>query len=120
MSLNIAEYQIIKVLSKGMFGNIYLISNLDSSRKYIAKAIGKQHYSNPEAKKYIDNEISILKDINHPNIIKLIDIKESLINVYIITEYCKGGTLWEHLEKYLIEKKRFFRRNSSIYNETSN
>ena len=52
------------------------------------------------AKKYIDMEISILKDVNHPNIIKLIDIKESLENVYIIIEYCNGGTLEEYLDKY--------------------
>ena len=100
MSLNNFGYQIIKVLSKGAFANIYLVSNIVTSKKYTAKEIQKKYLSNPKAKKYVDSEISILKDVNHPNIIKLIDIKESSNNVYIITEYCNGGTLEEYLDKY--------------------
>ena len=32
-----------------------------------------------------------MKDINHPNIIKQIDIKINSGNVFIITEYSNGG-----------------------------
>jgi len=49
----------------------------------------------------LDDELDILKDTNHPNIIKLIDIKEKPDFIYIITEYCNGGNLQQFLEKYL-------------------
>ena len=100
MSVNIVGYQVIKVISQGAFGYLYLISNIEASKKYLANGIQKKYYSEPKMKKYIDNEISILKDVNHPNIIKLIDVKETLKHIYIITEYCNGGNLKEYLNIY--------------------
>lgn len=40
-------------------------------------------------------EISIMKDLNHPNIVKLYDVIHlvSQNKIYIIMEYCSGGTL---------------------------
>ena len=61
---------------------------------------------NKKAKNYLNNEIFIMKDINHPNINKLIDIKINSENVFIITEYCNGGNLEDFLERYIeINKK---------------
>ena len=60
----------------------------------------KKSAANPKAKKYIDNEIAILKDINHPNIVKLYDVKETSQFFYLVTEYCNGGDLSSCLEKY--------------------
>jgi len=37
-------------------------------------------------------EIDILKVINHPNLLRCIDILQSEKNLYIITEYCKEVT----------------------------
>ena len=42
-----------------------------------------------------------MKDINHPYIIKLYDVKIDSNFIYIITEYCNGGNLKEFLEKNL-------------------
>ena len=42
-----------------------------------------------------------MKDMNHPNIIKLYDVKIYPNFIYIITEYCNGGNLKEFLEKNL-------------------
>jgi serine/threonine protein kinase len=56
--------------------------------------------------KYLTSQINILKNLNHTNIIKLIDNDES--NIYI--EYISGGSLKSLIEKYgnlsetLIEK----------------
>ncbi len=50
---------------------------------------------------YLNNEINILLDVNHPNILKFNELKETLKNIYIITEYYNGGTLKNFMEKYL-------------------
>jgi serine/threonine-protein kinase ULK/ATG1 len=44
-------------------------------------------------KELLDNEIKILRSINHPHILKLYDIYYTVNNCYIITEYCAGGNL---------------------------
>ena len=77
MSVNIVGYQVIKVLSQGAFGYLYLISNIETLKKYLSNGIQKKYY-----------------------IIKLIDVKETLKHIYIITEYCNEGNLKEYLNKY--------------------
>ena len=44
-----------------------------------------------------------MKQLNHPNIVKLLDVFQTSNNVYIITEYCNQGDLGELMKK----KKRF-------------
>ena len=51
--------------------------------------------------KRLTNEIRILKGINHPNIVRLIDLKKTKTHVYIVTEFCNGGSLSECLRKYI-------------------
>ena len=47
----------------------------------------------------ISQEIEIMKKIDNPHIVKLIDVLHSINNTYIITEYCNGGDLREYLKK---------------------
>ena len=44
------------------------------------------------------NEIKILKEIDHPNIIKIIEYYESQRSLYIVTEYLDGGELFDKIE----------------------
>ncbi|KAL4466404.1 hypothetical protein ABPG73_019022 [Tetrahymena malaccensis] len=52
-------------------------------------------------KKIAIREINNLKQLNHPHIIKFIDAKQTDKNIYLIMEFCNGGTL----EKLIKEKK---------------
>ena len=45
-----------------------------------------------------DNEIRVLKTCNNINIIKLIDIKKTANNFYLILEYCNEGDLQDYLK----------------------
>ena len=95
------DLTLIKPLGKGVFGEVFLTSKQGTSTKYATKKLDKSKYmNNSKAKKYLDNEISILKSINHPNIVKLIEIKDTSKYCYIVTEFCNGGSLSNCLEKY--------------------
>ena len=84
-------------LGEGSFGNVYLTTKQGTSTKYATKVIDK-------AKKYlieyINNEISILKDVNHPNIIKFIEKHEDSNNIYIVEEFYNGVDLFQALKRY--------------------
>ena len=55
----------------------------------------------PENLKRLTNEIQLLSMINHTNIIKLIGLKKTQHNWYLVTEYCNGGSLSDNLKKYM-------------------
>ena len=104
--MNVDDLTLINLIGKSSFGEIYLSSKNGSSTQYATKVIDKSSIENTEAKKYIDNEISILKEINHPNIVNLIEIKNTEEKLYIVQEYCNGGGLDKFLEKYHAENKK--------------
>lgn len=44
------------------------------------------------------NEINNLKDLDHPNILKMFELFEDEKRFYIITEICKGGELFDEIK----------------------
>ena len=73
----VGDLTLLKCLGKGAFGEVYLTSKQGSSQKFATKKIDKKFAKNPRAKKYLDNEINILKEIDHPNIIKLYEVHQT-------------------------------------------
>ena len=45
------------------------------------------------------SEIEILKQLDHPNIVKLYEFYQDRLNFYIITEYIEGGELFDKINK---------------------
>ena len=100
--MSVDEYTLTKRIGKGVFGEVYLGFKKGSQAKYAIKKKELSRYlKNIKAKRYLDNQILIMKDINHPNIIKLLDVKINEKFVFIITEYCNGGNLEVFLDNYL-------------------
>ena len=102
------DLTLIKGLGKGAFGEVYLTSKQGSQEKFATKKIDKKYAQNPKAKKYIDNEIKILKEIDHKNIIKLYDVKENSQNYYLVMEYCNGGGLSDCLDYHIKQYRKPF------------
>ena len=53
------------------------------------------------------SEMNILKNLDHPNIIKLIDNFSDSLSCYLITEFCNGWELFDKVvnQIYLKEKQ---------------
>ena len=51
-------------------------------------------------------EIAILQQLDHPHILKLYEYFEDEKNVYLITELCRGGELFDRIikEEFFSEK----------------
>ena len=109
------DLTLLKCLGKGAFGEVYLTSKQGSKQKYATKKIDKKFTQNPRAKKYLDNEIKILKEIDHPNIIKLVDVKETTNFYYLVMELCNGGGLSDCLEDYQKKYKKPFPEETVQY-----
>lgn len=45
------------------------------------------------------NEIKVLKEVDHPNVINIVEYYESLNSLYIVTEYLDGGELFDKIEE---------------------
>jgi serine/threonine protein kinase len=51
-------------------------------------------------KEYLDelrNEVSVLRSLDHPNIVKAYEVYETKQNIYVVMEYCSGGNLYARI-----------------------
>ena len=87
-----------RLLGSGAFGKVWLVHHKDIDRDFAMKIIKKRkNRSNDE--KEILNEIEILKKLDHPKILKVIDFYSTTKKYYIITEYCPEGELFNEIIK---------------------
>ena len=106
--LQIEDLTLVQFLGKGAYGEVYL-STMKGKNKYFAtKKIKKEIADRPSFKKYFINEIDLLKQCNHPNIVKLEGIKESQNHYYLIMEYMNGRALSDCLKIYMERYKKAF------------
>ena len=102
--MQLDEYTLTKVLGKGTFGDVLLTKKKGSNLLYATKRIDRELAEHPQYCKYFVNEVSILRNICHNNIVKVEDLKKTKNHYYIIMEFCNGGSLKENLDKY---KKKY-------------
>ncbi|XP_018326359.1 serine/threonine-protein kinase nekl-2-like [Agrilus planipennis] len=89
------SFNILDKLGSGTFGTVFLCERKHNKVKIVLKEIKVDIHSNQllSAK----NEVSILKSLNHPNIVQYYDSYISNGIFYIVMEYASKGTLHELL-----------------------
>ena len=64
------------------------------------KIVNKQKvFKSPTLAKLMQQELEILQATNHPHIVKFHELLEDDVNFYLVSELCKGGELYEHVER---------------------
>ena len=96
-----------KYIGKGSFSKVYKGYHIDNEHKIVA--IKKIFISNLKIRNYIEQEINVMKKIDHKNIIKLYDVEYGPDYIYLILEYCDND-LYNYLKKNNInyDKIRYF------------
>ena len=100
-------YEKVKTLGEGAFGEVWLVRHKISGKNYAMKIIEKSPYSNT---KQIINEINILKTLDHPNILKILEFHLEHDKYYIVTDYCPEGELFNEI----VNKKIFSEKETSF------
>jgi serine/threonine protein kinase len=85
-------------VGSGAFSNVYICVNHISGIEYAVKVIDKTDLSKAEHESVL-REKQILSEINHPNIVKLVDFfeDEEEDSVYLVLEYLSGGELFDRI-----------------------
>jgi hypothetical protein len=93
-------YRYVKLIGKGAFG-IATLGIHKLTGKYVAiKTIKKSYIKNEYSRRKVLQEIFILKKIRHSNIIRLLEVFESMKHILLVMEYANGGDLL-HFVRYV-------------------
>ncbi|KAJ5091331.1 hypothetical protein NUU61_006201 [Penicillium alfredii] len=103
------QYILGQTLGEGEFGKVKLGWKRDGSIQVAIKLIRRESLgSNPSRLPKIYREISILRDLSHPNIVRLHEMVETDRHIGIIMEYASGGELFDY-----ILNNRYLKDNSA-------
>ena len=84
-----------KILGSGSFGTVYLVKHRELHKYFAMKVIQKNPHINEEN---LLNEIALLKKMDHPNILKILDFFSLKMEYNIITEFCQEGELYKEIK----------------------
>ena len=96
------KYKIISKLGDGSYGIVYLAVNIITKQNVAMKKIDKVK-ENAIDDMEIKNEIEILKKLDHPNIVKIIEFFSTPKAYYIITDFCGCGELYNQIKHQYTE-----------------
>ena len=99
-------YKIIKKIGEGSYGSVYLVISQKTSTRYVLKKIDLKGLSKEEIKE-TSNEVNLLKKLDHPNIIKFIDVYKSQRYLELFMEYAEKGDLYDQICIQKKKKKHF-------------
>jgi len=97
------NYDLIKMIGQGSYGDVNLVSKKNDPKLYVMKVV--RNASDEEGEEAM-KEVHILENLDHPNIVKLIECfhQNRGKTLCIVMEYCESGDLFQQIEK--AKKKR--------------
>jgi tRNA A-37 threonylcarbamoyl transferase component Bud32 len=96
---SINEYEIGSDIGIGSYAEVKLGIHRKTKKKYAIKIYPKNLIDDEDKINSIKNEIYILNQLNHENIMKLYDLINTPKYLYLILEYINGISLLEYIHK---------------------
>ena len=111
VKLTFHDFEKLKVLGKGSFGEVLLVKLKANNKYYAMKILTKKHVKLRHQEKHTKTERDLMVKINCPFIVNIKFAFQDAVNLYIITEFMQGGELFFHLHK----EKRFSDEKTKFY-----
>ena len=111
------KYKVLSRIGDGSYGTVYLAVNLMTKQNVAMKKINKIKENEVDDME-IKNEIDILKKLDHPNIVKIIEFYSTPKAYYIITDFASCGELYNQIKHEYTENQLavlFYQIFSGLY-----
>jgi serine/threonine protein kinase len=87
------KWEIVKQLGEGGQAQAFIVRDVVTDGRAVLKRL-----KNPSRLPRFEQEISILKSIDHPRVLRLIDANSAAEKPYLVSEYCELGSLEDQKE----------------------
>nr|CAD7403050.1 unnamed protein product [Timema poppensis] len=88
------NYDHSRRLGKGAFAEVFCVFQKKTGKKFAMKVVSKEGFKHKHVSSNgVMNEVNILKAVDHPFIVKLEEVVETKVSLFIILEAMDGGDL---------------------------
>ena len=98
--ISLDDFEIIRLLGRGEYGKVLLVQKKDNKALYAMKILKKKLIQEKNQINHTLSERSALQKARHPYIVQLYYAFHNSKNLYMVMEYCPGGELYFHLNKF--------------------
>lgn len=95
--MRLGKYELGRTLGEGNFGKVKLARDTDSGQLFAVKILEKTKIIDLNNADQIKREISTLKLLKHPNVVRLYEVLASKTRIYMVLEYVNGGELFDKI-----------------------
>ena len=116
-SVELDDFQIMKVLGRGTFGKVCLVQYKPTKEYYAMKSLKKDVLLDMDQVQSTILEKKILQSLDHPFLVGMVFCFQTEERIYFIMPFIRGGELFQHLrtEKFFKEDKaRFYAASMGI------
>ncbi|KAA8494516.1 CBL-interacting protein kinase 23 [Porphyridium purpureum] len=99
MPVKVGKYLIGETLGQGAFGKVKLGKHTETGVQYAVKIIEKKEIAANSMAANVKREISIMRQLHHPNIVNFHEVLISKASLFIVMDLVKGDELYELLRK---------------------
>jgi serine/threonine protein kinase len=96
---SIDDFEIGDMLGKGAYGEVYHSVEKNTGKQYAIKIYDRYQMCQAHKIKSVNNEIKIIKKLDHPNLVKLFSVHESVTKIFLVMELVKGVSLADFLKE---------------------
>ena len=89
--LGAADFEAIKVIGKGAFGEVRLVQKVDTGHIYAMKVLRKSEMVSKEQVGHVRAERDALVEADHQWVVKMFYSFQDPANLYLIMEFLPGG-----------------------------
>ncbi|MCH7588558.1 MAG: protein kinase [Chloroflexi bacterium] len=95
----LGHYQILEVVGQGGMATVYRAYDSKADRDVAIKVLSPYVAQEPKFKARFIQEVKVLIELRHPNIVSVLDYGEEGAYAYIVMPYMTAGTLAQRLNK---------------------
>lgn len=106
-----SHFRPLQLLGKGSFGEVYLVEKKDTKQQFAMKILMKNKIMGQNLIRYAMTERNVMSCVKHPFIVGLRFSFQTENKLYLILDYCPGGSL----ASYLTREKRFTEDRAKAY-----
>lgn len=91
-------YKLGKTIGYGTYGKVKIGLAKETRRKVAIKSL--KLTQSTQAQLFQMNEVRILQQLTHDNVIRLIDLFRDDGHLYLVTDLCTGGELFAYVDNH--------------------
>lgn len=97
--LLLGKYQLGRLLGRGAYAKVYHARSLEDDMGVAIKVIDKSKVAGTTMEPRILREVSVMRRLSHPNIVKLHEVMATKSKIYMVMEHAKGGELFTQISR---------------------